>query len=94
MSEFYFHKNANGKTKSKMLGNNQSDISSLNQNEIDSPDQSKLAANENGLDPDQRLKKSLPFDIQSAITEWADQLRKMPWKLRRRAIKRFSGSRT
>ena len=78
MSEFYFHKNTGGKTKSKILGNKQNDISNLNQNGIDSPEQAKLAANENGLDPNQRLKKSLPFEIQSAISEWADQLRKMP----------------
>ena len=84
MSEFYFHKNINDKTKLKMQKNNQSDISNLNQ--------AGSAANENGLDPNQRLKKSLPLEIQSAISEWADQLRKMPWKLRRRAIKRFSGS--
>jgi hypothetical protein len=92
MSEFYFHKNASGKTKSKMQDNNQNDILNLNKNEIGSSEQAKLAANKNGLDPNQRLKKSLPFEIQSAISEWADQLRKMPWKLRRRAIKRFSGS--
>ena len=92
MSEFYFHKNIDRKTKSKMLTNNQTDASTLGQNEINNADQVQLAANQNGLDPSQHLKKSLPLEIQSAISEWADQLRKMPWKLRRRAIKRFSGS--
>ena len=92
MSEFYFNKNTDSKTKLKVPNNKRSDISNLNQNRINGPDQAKLAANENGLDPNQRLKKSLPLEIQSAISEWADQLRKMPWKLRRRAIKRFSGS--
>jgi hypothetical protein len=92
MSEFYFHKNVDGKTKLKLTNNNQSDISNFNQGRIDGPGQAKFAANQNGLNPNQRLKKSLPLEIQSAISEWADQLRKMPWKLRRRAIKRFSGS--
>jgi hypothetical protein len=92
MSEFYFHKNIEGKTKLEMPTNNQTDVLSGNQKEVDNQNQSKLAANENGLDPNQRLKKSLPLEIQSAISEWADQLRKMPWKLRRRAIKRFAGS--
>ncbi|MBH67877.1 MAG: hypothetical protein CMM58_05955 [Rhodospirillaceae bacterium] len=38
------------------------------------------------------LRKSLPSEIQTAITEWATSLQHMPWKLKRRAIGRFSGS--
>lgn len=38
------------------------------------------------------LRSSLPKEIQLAITEWASSLRAMPWKIKRRAIIRFSGS--
>ena len=38
------------------------------------------------------LRSSLPKEIQLAIKEWAASLSKLSWKLRRRAITRFSGS--
>ena len=38
------------------------------------------------------LRSSLPKEIQSAIKEWAASLEKLSWKLKRRAITRFSGS--
>ena len=48
--------------------------------------------NLNGIAEDQKLKQALPIEIQLAISEWANQLKDIPWKLKRRAIKRFSGS--
>ena len=38
------------------------------------------------------LRSSLPKEIQLAVKEWAASLSKLSWKLRRRAITRFSGS--
>ena len=38
------------------------------------------------------LRSSLPKEIQLAIQEWATSLGKLSWKLKRRAITRFSGS--
>ncbi len=38
------------------------------------------------------LRASLPKEIQLAIKEWAASLSNLSWKLRRRAITRFSGS--
>lgn len=46
----------------------------------------------NALEKQDDLRSSLPREIQLAIKEWAASLRKLSWKLRRRAITRFSGS--
>ena len=46
----------------------------------------------NALEKQDDLRSSLPREIQLAIQEWAASLSKLSWKLRRRAITRFSGS--
>ena len=46
----------------------------------------------NTLEKRDDLRSSLPKEIQLAIKEWAASLSKLSWKLRRRAITRFSGS--
>ena len=46
----------------------------------------------NTLEKRDDLRSSLPKEIQLAIKEWATSLSKLSWKLRRRAITRFSGS--
>ena len=46
----------------------------------------------NTLEKRDDLRSSLPKEIQLAIKEWAESLSKLSWKLRRRAITRFSGS--
>jgi len=46
----------------------------------------------NALEKQDDLRSSLPREIQMAIKEWAVSLSKLSWKLRRRAITRFSGS--
>ena len=45
-----------------------------------------------GLTVNDNLRSTLPREIQLAITEWANSLNSMPWKIKRRAITRFSGS--
>ena len=46
----------------------------------------------NTVDSLGNLRSSLPKEIQLAIQEWATSLGKLSWKLKRRAITRFSGS--
>ena len=46
----------------------------------------------NTVDSLGNLRSSLPEEIQLAIQEWATSLGKLSWKLKRRAITRFSGS--
>ena len=46
----------------------------------------------NTVDSLGNLRSSLPKEIQLAIQEWAASLGKLSWKLKRRAITRFSGS--
>ena len=46
----------------------------------------------NTVDSLENLRSSLPKEIQLAIQEWAASLGKLSWKLKRRAITRFSGS--
>ena len=48
-------------------------------------------ANENVTAMHFHMTSQLPEEIQAAIGEWAAHLRTLPWKLRRRAIKRFAG---
>ena len=55
-------------------------------------DTSEQFHNLNTLEKRDDLRSSLPKEIQLAIKEWAASLGKLSWKLRRRAITRFSGS--
>ena len=49
-------------------------------------------ANENLIADHIAMTQQLPAEIQGAIGEWVEHLRTLPWKIRRRAIKRFAGS--
>ena len=49
-------------------------------------------ANGNVTEVQIQMTVQMPKEIQGAIREWAMHLRTLPWNLRRRAIKVFSGS--
>ncbi|MDC1427636.1 hypothetical protein N8156_02855 [Rhodospirillaceae bacterium] len=92
MSGFSITKNNDTKIKAKVKG-----IDEPHALDFFSPNEApheptQRVTNLNGIAEDQKLKQALPIEIQLAISEWANQLKDMPWKLKRRAIKRFSGS--
>ena len=92
MSGFSITKNNDTKIKAKVKGIDEPHaLDFFTPNEaLHEPTQ--RVTNLNGIAEDQKLKQALPIEIQLAISEWANQLKDMPWKLKRRAIKRFSGS--
>lgn len=92
MSGFSITKNNDTKIKAKVRGIDEPHtLDFFTPNEaLHEPTQ--RVTNLNGIAEDQKLKQALPIEIQLAISEWANQLKDMPWKLKRRAIKRFSGS--
>ena len=92
MSDFYANKNKGLKVDIKSPRSEAGDFSNVSHLGFEYSGNDAPKANKNGLDSNQRLMKSLPDEIQLAVSEWALQLKHVPWKLRRRAIKRFSES--
>ena len=92
MSDVYANKNKGMKVATKSSMREASDFSGVSHLGFEYSSNDGPKANKNGLEPNQRLMKSLPDEIQLAVSEWALQLKHVPWKLRRRAIKRFSES--
>ena len=92
MSDVYANKNKGLKVDTKSPISEAGDFSSVSHLGFEYSGNDVPKANKNGLDANQRLMKSLPDEIQLAVSEWALQLKHVPWKLRRRAIKRFSES--
>ena len=92
MSDVYSNKNKGLKVDTKLQISEAGEFSSVSHLGFEYTSEDAAKANGNGLEPNQRLIKSLPDEIQLAVSEWALQLKHVPWKLRRRAIKRFSES--
>ena len=92
MSNIYANKNKGIKVATKSSVSEASDFSGVSHLSFECSGNDALKADKNRLDANQRLMKSLPDEIQLAVSEWALQLKHVPWKLRRRAIKRFSES--
>jgi hypothetical protein len=92
MSDVYASKYKGIKVDTKSSMSEADDISGVSHLGFAYSDNDAQITNNNGLDASQRLMKSLPDEIQLAVSEWALQLKHVPWKLRRRAIKRFSES--
>ena len=92
MSDVYANKYKGIKVDTKSSMSEAGDISGVSHLGFAYSDNDAPKTNNNGLDANQRLMKSLPDEIQLAVSEWALQLKHVPWKLRRRAIKRFSES--
>ena len=92
MADIYANKNKGIKVATKSSKNDVNDLSAVSHLGFEYTGEDAAKANGNGLEPNQRLIKSLPDEIQLAVSEWALQLKHVPWKLRRRAIKRFSES--
>ena len=92
MADIYATKNKGIKVATKSSKNDVNDLSAVSHLGFGYTGDDAAKVDENGLEPNQRLIKSLPDEIQLAVSEWALQLRHVPWKLRRRAIKRFSES--
>ena len=87
-----------GKKKDTITGSVSNGLSAYQQGFVPN-DESVLTDNSSGqfhslnaLEKQDDLRSSLPREIQLAIKEWAASLSKLSWKLRRRAITRFSGS--
>ena len=86
------------KKKDTIIGSVSNDLANYQLGFV-SNDESVLTKNSSGqlhslnvLEKQDDLRSSLPREIQLAIKEWAASLSKLSWKLRRRAITRFSGS--
>ena len=92
MADIYANKNKEIKVATKSSENDANGLSAVRHLGFEYTSDDAAKATENELEPNQRLIKSLPDEIQLAVSEWALQLRHVPWKLRRRAIKRFSES--
>ena len=92
MSDVYASKYKGIKVDTKSSISEADDISGVSHLGFACSDNDAQITNNNGLNANQRLMKSLPDEIQLAVSEWALQLKHVPWKLRRRAIKRFSES--
>ena len=92
MSNVYANKNKGIKVATKSSMSEASDFSGASHLGFEYVGNNAPEANKNELEPNQRFMKSLPDEIQLAVSEWALQLKHVPWKLRRRAIKRFSES--
>ncbi|MBT7732564.1 MAG: hypothetical protein HN701_12710 [Rhodospirillaceae bacterium] len=92
MSEFSITKNNDAKIEVEVKGIDGSHTLDIFTPSEGSREPTRRLNNLNGIAEDQKLKHALPAEIQLAISEWANQLKHMPWKLKRRAIKRFSGS--
>ena len=92
MSDIFANKNKGIKVATKSSMREVSDFSGVSHLGFEHTDNDAEKANNNRLEPNQRLMESLPGEIQLAVSEWALQLKHVPWKLRRRAIKRFSES--
>ena len=92
MSDVYANKYKGIKVDTKSSISEADDISGVSHLGFACSDNDAQITNNNGLNANQRLMKSLPDEIQLAVSEWALQLKHVPWKLRRRAIKRFSES--
>ena len=92
MSDVSSNKNKGLKVDTKLQISEAGEFSSVSHLGFEYSGNDAPKANKNGLDANQRLMKSLPDEIQLAVSEWALQLKHVPWKLRRRAIKRFSES--
>ena len=92
MADIYANKNKEIKVATKSSENDANGLSAVRHLGFEYTGDDAAKANQNELEPNQRLIKSLPDEIQLAVSEWALQLKHVPWKLRRRAIKRFSES--
>jgi hypothetical protein len=92
MSGFSITKNNDTKIKAKVKGVDKPHTLDFFAPNEDLHEPTQRVTNLNGIAEDQKLKQALPIEIQLAISEWANQLKDIPWKLKRRAIKRFSGS--
>ena len=92
MSGFSITKNNDTKIKAKVKGVDEPHTLDFFAPNADLHEPTQRVTNLNGIAEDQKLKQALPIEIQLAISEWANQLKDIPWKLKRRAIKRFSGS--
>ena len=92
MVDIYANKYKGIKVATKSSKNDVNDLSAVRHLGFEYTSDDAAKANENELEPNQRLIQSLPDEIQLAVSEWALQLKYVPWKLRRRAIKRFSES--
>ena len=92
MSGFSITKNNDTKIKTKVKGTDEPHTLDFFTPNEDLREPTQRVTNLNGIAEDQKLKQALPIEIQLAISEWANQLKDIPWKLKRRAIKRFSGS--
>ena len=92
MSDVYANKNKAIKVATKSSMSEAGEFSGVSYLGFEYSGNDAPKTNNSGLDANQRLMKSLPDEIQLAVSEWALQLKHVPWKLRRRAIKRFSES--
>jgi len=92
MSDVFANKNKGIKLATKSSIREANNFSGVSHLDFEYAGNEATEAHQNGLEPNQRLMKSLPDEIQLAVSEWALQLKHVPWKLRRRAIKRFSES--
>ena len=82
MSEFSITKNNNAKIEAEVKGIDGSHTLDIFTPSEGSREPTRRLNNLNGIAEDQKLKHALPAEIQLAISEWANQLKDMPWKLK------------